>query len=278
MNANDVKSTLGRLGIKPNKLKGQNFLIDDSVLDKIIEAAEITAGAKVVEIGPGLGALTSRLLSAGADIVAIEQERAFVEYLRDHFSGQTLDVICDNAVLKIPDLRLPDRYKVVANLPYSITSPVINTFLTKMATVPERMVLLIQYEVAQRLMAPPGDADRGILTVVVEAIGQMSIVTKVPNTAFSPPPKVESAVIRFDARPLSDRIDVTTLMPLVKAGFSKKRAKVINSLAMALRLPKEEIVKACLKAGIDSNYRAEDLTIDDWKKLNQELSSHIAPK
>ena len=278
MNTNDVKSTLGRLGIKPNKLKGQNFLIDDSVLEKIITAAEISENEKVVEIGPGLGALTSRLLTAGADIVAIEQERAFVEYLRDHFSGQNLDVICDNAVLKIPDLRLPENYKVVANLPYAITSPVINSFLTKMPNVPELMVLLIQLEVAERLMAPPGSADRGILTVVVEAIGQMSLVTKVPNTAFSPPPKVESAVIRFDAKPSAERIDVTTLMPLVKAGFSKKRAKVINSLTMALRLPKDVIASACKKAGIDVNHRAEDLTIDNWTQLQQELSAHVTAK
>lgn len=278
MNSNDVRATLGRLGVKPNKLKGQNFLIDDNVLDKIIAAAEILPGQKVVEIGPGLGALTSRLLSAGADVLAIEQERIFVDYLRDRYMGGSLDVIYGNAVLKIPELRLPEQYQVVANLPYAITSPTINEFLTQLSKPPQRMVLLIQYEVAERLLAPPGDANRGILTVVVEAMGKVSLVTRVPQSAFSPAPKVESAVIRFDLKPLPERVEPSSFMPVVKAGFSKKRAKIANSLSIALKLPKDKIVQACMQTGIDSNYRAEDLRINDWQKLHKKIIGLLAEK
>jgi len=131
MTIDTIKKTLSKLGIRPNKLLGQNFLVDESALGVMVRAADIKPGDTVVEIGPGLGVLTSALLKAGAKVIAIEQERKFGEYLRKNFKGHELDVIIDNAVLKIPDLRLPARYKVVSNLPYSITSPVINLFLTR---------------------------------------------------------------------------------------------------------------------------------------------------
>ena len=150
MNKQEVIATLNRIGIKPNKLKGQNFLVDEKVLQTIIETSGAGRGSTVVEVGPGLGVLTEALLKAGARVIALEQERQFVEYLRKKFDGSPLSVLAGNAVLKIPELKLPPEYAVVSNLPYSITSPVINLFLTRVSPRPMSLTLMVQGEVAER--------------------------------------------------------------------------------------------------------------------------------
>lgn len=297
MDINNIKNELGRLGIRPNKLLGQNFLVDDAVLDDIITAANIRPGETVVEIGPGLGVLTSRLLSAGAKVVAVEQQREFGEYLRKQFKGQELDVIIANAVLKIPELRLPKGYKVVSNLPYSITSPVINLFLSQGCHCerersnlgiaasshgeigiprndicrPNEMILMVQKEVAERLTAKKNSSERGVLTVLIELLCCSNIIVKaVSRQSFWPEPKVESAIIKLKiADSPADPKKIEGVMQIVKAGFSKKRAKLKNALK-----PKFGDTTSLLRAcGIDSSARAEDLSSQEWKKLHTRLSS-----
>jgi len=270
MNIDKVKNELGKLGIRPNKLMGQNFLVDDDVLDNIIKVAGIKKGETVVEIGPGLGVLTSRLLSAGAKVVAIEQQREFGEYLRKQFKGQELDVIITNAVLKIPELRLPKGYKVVSNLPYSITSPVINLFLSR-DNKPSEMVLMVQKEVAQRLTAQKNSSERGLLTVLVELICSENVkLFDVSRQNFYPEPKVESAVIKLKiADSPTDPKKIEGVMQVAKAGFSKKRAILKNALK-----PKFGDTTSLLqRAGIDPTARAEDLIKEEWEQLYGLLSA-----
>jgi len=280
-----IKNELNKLNIKPNKLLGQNFLVDEKILDTIITTAQIKRGETVVEIGPGLGVLTSRLLSAGAKVLAIEQDRKLGEYLRKKLKGQELDLIIDNAVLKIPELRLPQEYKVVSNLPYSITSPVINLFLTRGCHCeqseaisglprpssprndicrPSQMVLMVQKEVAQRLNAKSGESERGLLTVIVELFSKNSkIVQTVPPSSFWPQPKVNSAILEILLSPTHPPKNLEGTIALVKAGFSKKRAKLKNALK-----PKFGDTTSLLQSvGIDLNLRAEDLTAEQWMKL-----------
>ncbi len=295
MTIDQIKSELGRQNIKPNKFKGQNFLVDEDVLDTIIKSADIKKGETIVEIGPGLGALTSKLLSAGANVIAIEQEREFGEYLRKKYKGYPLDVIIANAVLKIPELVLPKNYKVVSNLPYSITSPVINLFLTRGCRCeesqqgdvaisknnrdcfvprndnrcyPEKMVLMVQKEVAQRLVAKSGESERGVLTVVVELLSKKrEIVTTVPPSSFYPAPKVESAILEILLSPTTPPENFEGVMSVVKTGFSKKRAKLKNALK-----PKYGDTTSLLKsAGISENLRAEDVTPEQWIKLTSSI-------
>ena len=184
MNKQEVIATLNRIGIKPNKLKGQNFLVDEKVLQTIIETSGAGRGSTVVEVGPGLGVLTEALLKAGARVIALEQERQFVEYLRKKFDGSPLSVLAGNAVLKIPELKLPPEYAVVSNLPYSITSPVINLFLTRVSPRPMSLTLMVQGEVAERLTAPVGSSKRGILTVLIEMLGSARLGARVSPASF----------------------------------------------------------------------------------------------
>lgn len=301
MDKQQVLSTLNKIGIKPNRLKGQNFLIDEEVLQTIIKNSQIGEGETVVEVGPGLGVLTRALLQAGAKVIAIEQEREFGEYLRKNFKGSPLSVLIGNAVFKIPELELPAHYKVVANLPYSITSPVINLFLTRstgsgltqskvegltrVTPLPSAMILMVQREVAERLTAPPGDSNRGILTVLIELMGSAEIIALVPPTAFHPAPKVESAIIRIGiTRPTECRSfgqgdlelglrgeKVEKVMRVVKAGFAKKRAQIKNSFKLSLGLSSSAVDKWLAEAKIDPTLRAEDLTVENWQRLAQTL-------
>jgi len=266
----EVLSTLKRIGIKPNHLKGQNFLVDEAVLEKIIEISGVGRGSTVVEIGPGLGVLTEALLKAGARVIAIEQERQFVDYLRKKFDGSPLSVLAGNAVLKIPELKLPPEYAVVSNLPYSITSPVINLFLTKVSPRPMSLTLMVQREVAERLTAPVGSAERGILTVLIEMLGSARLVARVSPASFYPSPKVESAIIRLDVRRQSlDVGDAEKTMRGVKAGFSKRRAQIRNALKLGLKLDATAVNRILTKSNIDPTLRAEDLTVNDWQTLTR---------
>lgn len=266
MQITDLKNSLNKLGIKPNRYRGQNFVIDEETLNLIIDTARIKPRDRVVEIGPGLGALTSALLKSGADVLAIEKERAFGEYLRKKLKGEKLDVIIDNAIFAIPRLNLPEDYKVVANLPYSITSPVINLFLTGPQGKPSEMTLMVQKEVAERLTAPPGSSNRGILTVLVELLGRAQYIKTIPENVFYPAPKVKSAIIRIEISHSPTRPQkIEEVIKLVKRGFSKKRAKLKNALNGKI----ENHASLFESAGVDVNKRAEDITAKEWQYLAQ---------
>jgi len=264
----------------------QHFLINKEILHKVVESAQLTEKDTVVEIGPGVGTLTYELIKNAGLVVAIEKDRNLARILKlkmfgfakdffvkgDQIVNCKLKIIVDNAVFAIPRLILPQNYKVVANLPYGITSPVIRLFLEK-EPAPEMMVLMVQKEVAERLVAKPGDSDRGLLTLLVEMFGQAEIVQKVPASSFWPEPKVESAIIKISKlNPPAGgkKEDQEKIIKLAKIGFAHKRQQIHNALK-SLNLPQDKISKIFKKARIDGALRAEDLSLEDWRRLKKTI-------
>jgi len=254
--------------MKPKKSLGQNFLINESILPTIIKAAEIEPGDVVIEVGPGHGVLTGELLKAGAKVFAIEKDFDLIAGLTKKFGNhKSLKIVHQDALFF--DASHFEKYKVVSNLPFYIASPIIRKFLES-SNQPEMMVLMVQKEVAEKITAKPGNRERGILTLSVEFYGNSEIVAEVPKNSFCPQPKVDAAVIKIVPEPKSD-IDPKLFFRIVKAGFSAKRQQIHNSLAATLRLPKDEVDKWLKKSNVDHQKRAEDLALEDWINLVNNL-------
>jgi 16S rRNA (adenine1518-N6/adenine1519-N6)-dimethyltransferase len=262
--------------IRPRKSLGQHYLQDRAALARIAQAAELGPQDVVLEIGPGPGNLTEELVRVAGAVVAVELDDALIEPLRRRFAGRdNLHVVhadilqCDVAELVGPHLaRLgaSSRYKVVANLPFYITSAVVRRLLES-APRPELLVLMVQLEVAQRMAAAP--PDMSILGVSVQFYTEAHIVDRIPPGAFYPPPKVSSAVIRLDTRPSPavDGSDVQAFFRLVRAGFAHKRKQLRNSLSRELCRPAAEVDVILRAAGISPMARAETLTVEDWGRV-----------
>ena len=262
--------------LDPKKSLGQNFLVDDSYLDEIVAAADLTPADTVLEIGPGLGTLTRALGDRAGRVVAVELDDRLISLLRTGFAtrdnitivhGDILELDPPALVAESTDMALPDvAYKVVANLPYYITSPVLRHLLE--ATPPaQRIVVMVQKEVAARICATPGDLS--ILAVSIQFYAAPSIVCTVPARAFYPRPKVDSAVLRLDVRPQPyfPDADPTRFFAIVRAGFSQKRKQLLNSLSGGLGLDKTQARAALDAAGIDPRRRAQTLSLDEWGAL-----------
>ena len=273
---NQTKALLRRYDVRAKKGLGQNFLVDGEVLETIVAAAALTPQDTVIEVGPGLGILTKELARRAGWVIAIELDERLADILektlpydnvvilnQDVLGADPAALLKKSAPLFPPALR---SYKVVANLPYYITSPVLRHFLE--ATVkPELMVVMVQKEVAETITAPAGK--KSLLSVAVQFYGRPEIVTNVPAAAFFPPPEVDSAVVRIEVyrRPPVDVDDSEGFFKLVKAGFSAARKQVANSLSHRLGLPKEEVLAMLVKAGIDPQRRAETFTLEEWARL-----------
>lgn len=251
--------------VAPNKSLGQHWLKDPDVLADIAEAAALVESDTVLEIGPGLGTLTSRLLERAKSVVAVEFDAALARKLPGQFPGKNLEVI-NQDILQFDPSSLAADYKVVANVPYYITSKIIQRF-SETSNPPSVMVLLIQKEVAERLAAGPGDYS--ILAVAAQVFHEVELDQVVPSELFTPPPKVDSQVVilRRRALPLVDKAYQADFFRLVKAGFSAKRKKLRSSLAGSLRLSKPVVESLLNQAAIEPNARAEDLSIDQWLTL-----------
>ena len=235
--------------MKPKKSLGQNFLTDCSVLDKIIDAAKLSKDDYVIEVGPGKGILTEQLLKHAGKVTAIELDERLIEHLS---RIKNLDLIHGNAMDYIPP---GGKYKVVANIPYYITSPLLSHFLENPRR-PSKMVLLVQKEVAEKICARPGDMN--VLAIHVQVFGKPKIVCNVPASAFDPAPKVDSAVIVIDVyyEPLIE--DFKRLFGVMHRAFGGKRKKLSNTLPDL----KERLVELGL-----NDLRPEKLSIRDWMKL-----------
>ena len=265
--------------IKAKKSLGQNFLKNETVLQRIIESAEISPNDTVLEIGPGTGALTEKLSKVCKKVIAIELDDRLVEMLRNKLRNQENVEIIHDDILKInlPELVLrykiqDTRYKVVANLPYYITSSIIRLFLeTKFP--PSEMILMVQKEVAERIVAKPGEMS--ILAVSIQYYAQPEYLFTVPKTAFDPMPKVDSAVIKITRnkrQETKDKQDMKKFFRIVRAGFSAKRKTLANNLSNSLQIDKKEIEEKLISLGFSKNTRAQELGIDDWKKLKALLN------
>lgn len=249
----------------PKKSLGQHWLKDRQVLAGIAEAAEITPLDTVLEIGPGLGTLTSELLRRAEKVIAVELDGELADKLPGQFPGKTLQVVNED-ILDFNLTSLPKDYIVVANVPYYITSKIIQKLLTS-DNKPKTTVLLIQKEVAFRLAAKPGNMS--ILSISAQIYGDVALDQVVPAHFFTPPPKVDSQVVVIHTRPkpLIQPEDEKRFFKVVKAGFSAKRKKLRSSLSAGLGLSKQEVEELLPKVGISPDDRAEVLSIQQWVDL-----------
>jgi len=252
---------------KNDKSLGQHWLQDRQVLGRIADEAELKRTDTVLEIGPGLGTLTSELLRRAGRVVAVEFDSELARKLPAQFPGTNLEVV--NAdILKFDLSTLPADYKVVANIPYYITSKIIQMLMTA-TNRPSIVVLLVQKEVAERLAAKPGDMS--ILGVSAQVYADVKLGDIVKAKLFTPPPKVDSQVVILETRRQSffESINEQDYFHVVKAGFSAKRKMLRSSLSGGLKLSKTEAEIILGKAGIDPNSRAETLSLDDWVRLTR---------
>lgn len=274
-----VKQILNSFNLKPNKLLGQNFLIDQHILQKIIEGANLTKNDVVLEIGPGLGILTKALVQRSKKVIAIEKDPKMVKVLKEILGNfKNLEIIEGDALktnFKLlisndqlnPNDQILKNYKIVANLPYYITSPLIRKFL-ETEHGPELMVLMVQKEVAQRICAAPPNMN--LLAVSVQFYAKPEIISYVKKTSFWPRPRIDSAVLRINPRPeraLRASRGATLFFKIARAGFKQPRKQLLGNLANGLGLPKEAAIKWLSLCGIQPTQRAETLSIENWKKL-----------
>ncbi len=264
----NAAAVLKKYGLRADKALGQNFLQDDSVLEKIANAAEILEDDCVLEIGPGLGSLTRYLAVSAKQVTVVELDFDLLIPLRAVLSPYQNVQVVHGDILKLSISKLIDQpnYIVAANIPYNITSAIIRHLLEGDIK-PRRVVLTIQKEVAERICAKPGDLS--LLALSVQVYGQPSIAAKIPAGAFHPAPKVDSAILRIDIydEPLIPRDSLNAFFKLTKAGFGQKRKTLRNSLASGLHIPTTESEALLTSAGIDFMRRAETLSIDEWKSL-----------
>jgi 16S rRNA (adenine1518-N6/adenine1519-N6)-dimethyltransferase len=272
--------------IWPSRSKGQNFLIEESVYDKIIAAADLSKDDIVLEVGPGLGFLTAKLARAAGKVIAVELDDKLAAYLRDAvsageienveiFNENILDIDLQSSIFNLQNF----GYKIVANLPYNITSVFLRRFLTS-ENKPEEMVLLLQKEVAERICSQPGDMS--LLALSVQFFAEPEIIEDVPKNNFWPAPKVDSAIIKIkikkacprtrDAAREKLKVNEKDFFRLAKFGFSAKRKMLKNNLAGGLQIEPAEVEKALSKIGLNPKARAEDLSVADWVKLSQILA------
>ena len=252
----------------PKKSLGQHWLKDPEILADIAEAAELTSDDVVLEIGPGLGTLTSRLLARANSVIAVEFDTDLARKLPGQFPGKKLNVV-NQDILQFDLNQLPKNYKVVANVPYYITSKIVEKLMT-VENKPSIAVLLVQKEVAERIAAEAGNMS--ILSVSVQIFAEAELDIEVPRQFFTPPPKVDSQVVVLRTRnnPLITPEDQRGFFRIVKAGFSAKRKKLRSSLSGGLGIDKSAVEELLKNAGISPDARAEDLAIEDWKRLLKE--------
>ena len=255
-----------RFDIKMSKKLGQNFLIKRGIVDEIVHAAELTPGEPVLEVGPGIGTLTQGLAQSGADVTAIELDRRLLEVLDTTLASYDNVRIVHGDVLKldVPTIMNHKPFKVVANLPYYITTPIIMSLLESKLPI-ERLVVMVQKEVALRMVAKPGTKDYGALSVAVQYYTEPDIVLDVPPKSFLPAPAVTSSVIRCVLRdkPPVDVIDEKLFFRVVKAGFAQRR-KTFSNTMKTTGLSKDRIEELLAKANIDGQRRGETFTLQEF--------------
>jgi len=295
MKSDDIKRLCAEYGIVPSKSKGQNFLLDESYCDSMVQVARLTPDDVVVEIGPGFGVLTEKLIATGARVIAVELDKKLIPYLENRFKDSMNFKLIEGDILRMtksgelwgivggdaPGGRL---YTVVANLPYAITSPILKVFLTAEHK-PQQMVVMVQKEVAERICAQPGEMS--LLALSVQYYADVRIVEQVPRTVFLPIPEVASAIICIDVAtknnpplpeadpPLAEAgrqktRDEQQVFQLARMAFAGKRKQLKNSLANGLHCTIAEAVALLESAGINPFIRPQELGVGDWTKIAEE--------
>lgn len=283
----NVHRVLRSWNVRPDKALGQNFLVDQTILRRIAEAAQLTSEDVVLEIGAGTGALTELLARDAGHVVALELDQQLIPILEGELSGFDNVSIVQGDILGLDPAHLVQRvhqqhepsplpYKVVANLPYYITSAVLRRLLEADRR-PDLMVITVQREVAERIVANPGDMS--VLAVSVQFYGDPELLFRIKPGSFYPSPDVESAVLRIDVydRPPLPENEIDTFFTLVRAGFSQRRKQLHNSLSAGLgeRVSKQQAAARLENAGIDPRRRAQSLSVEEWVDLTQALHDAI---
>ena len=269
-----IRSILQEHDIRLKKSLGQNFLSDNQILSKIVQAAEITSSDNVLEIGPGVGSLTRHIAIQAKEVFAVELDDRLLPALEEVLSPFDNIQIINNDILKVnlTELLGNDPYVIIANIPYYITSAVLRHCLEN-HTKPKRMILTIQKEVARRICQSPGDLS--LLALSVQVYGSPKILFDIPAGAFFPSPNVDSTVLSIELyeNPLIPQEDLETFFKWSKAGFAQKRKKLRNSLAAGLHISTQDIENIFAKADLDPQRRAETLSISEWYQLIQQSKS-----
>ena len=275
-----TKEIVKKYGFRLSKKLGQNFLIDENIIHKIITGAEITKDDIIVEVGPGIGTLTQYLAEEASRVLAIEIDKKLIPILEETLKDyDNIEVINKNVLdINLKELVVSkfkgQRVKVVANLPYYVTTPIIMKFLEEEVPIKD-IVVMVQKEVADRLKAKPSTKDYGSLSVAVQYYCEPQIVTRVPKTVFIPNPNVESTVIRLKAldNPQVQVDDKRLFHNVVRASFAKRRKTLLNSLSFSnLGLDKDQINKILKSCHIDPKRRGESLTIEEFAAIANSIS------
>ncbi len=274
----ETKFLMKKYGITANKKLGQNFLIDENVIEQIVNASKITEEDLVIEIGPGLGTLTAKLLEKAGKVICIELDNRMIEILKDRFFMYKNYEIINEDVLKVDLQKLIKEnkekenlknVKIVANLPYYITTPIIMKLLEEKLDI-ESITVMIQKEVADRLTAVPGEKNSGAITYTVYYYAQAEEILTVPNTSFIPEPEVESEVIKLNLRkePAIKVQDEKRFFALIKAAFMQRRKTLLNAVSNSgLEITKEQMEQILNELDIDTKVRGETLTIEQFAQI-----------
>lgn len=262
-----TRHILKTFGIRMSKRLGQNFLVDESVVAEIVRAAQLQAGDRVLEIGPGIGTLTQALAETGADVVAVELDKKLPEILAKTLAPYENVRIVQGDILKVDiESLVQGPFKVVANLPYYITTPILMTLLERRLPA-TKLVTMVQREVAERMTATPGGKSYGALSVAVQYYTRPRVVTPVPARSFIPAPEVESTVVCCDVREQPPvETDETLFFRVVKAAFSQRRKTLANAIK-TMGIPAQTLEAALERAGIDGRRRGETLALEEFAAI-----------
>lgn len=275
-----TKKIMKNYNIKADKSLGQNFLIDENIIDEIIKGADVSKEDLVIEIGPGLGTLTSKLIEKAGKVICVEIDKRMIEILEDRFKENKNFKIINNDILKIDINEIIKKekensksVKIVANLPYYITTPIIMKLLESNLNI-DTITVMVQKEVAQRLTAPTGTRFSGAITYTVEYYAKAKTILQVPSNSFLPEPKVDSEVIRLEVRKEQKyKVKNEELMfKLIKTAFMQRRKTLVNALTnMELFESKDQIIKLLEKLKIDTKIRGEALKLEDFVNITNNI-------
>ncbi len=270
----ETEFILKKYGLRANKKLGQNFLINEEIINQIIEKADVNKNDTIIEIGPGLGSLTAKLLENANKVIAIELDSNMSNILKERFCLYDNFELIEKDVLKVDLNEIVEKYdsvKVVANLPYYITTPIIMKLLEEKLKL-KSITVMVQKEVGERFCAVPNSKEYGAITISINYYTKPEIIIDVPKENFEPMPEVDSCVIKLDVRnvPPVELKNEKDFFNLIKAGFSQRRKTINNSLA-SMGISKEKIKNVLEKLGIDSKLRAENLTMEQFADISNNM-------
>jgi 16S rRNA (adenine1518-N6/adenine1519-N6)-dimethyltransferase len=280
-----TKEIVQKHNFRFSKSLGQNFLIDDTIIDRIVDGANIGENDYVMEVGPGIGTLTREMAKRSKKVVAIEIDKSLIPILKDTLSDLDNAEVVNSDILRVDINELIDEklnggpIKLVANLPYYITTPIVMKFLEEDIPV-TNIVVMVQKEVADRMKAEPNTKDYGALSVAVQYYCDVEIVAKVPRHLFMPQPNVDSTVIALNVRenPVYKVDNEEIFFKVVKASFGQRRKTLLNSLSTLGFLNKDEIKEVLQNSNIDEKRRGETLSIEEFSNLSNTINSKVLPK